>query len=129
MGESRILNDIKARKTADSEAKVAKNNYYRETYGMDELEDCDVLFFEKQYDDEGKIYPYVALRGGGFWYLTGREGKLSWFELLEEAERENLLPINIFRFTEMEPYLTEEDAEEAEERFAESNPDRYDVGY
>lgn len=77
---------------------MASNKLSRETlnrleneWGPDPLDDGTIIAFQKQFDEDGKIYSYAAIRGGDKYFITGREGGLYWFNLLNFIEDENVL--------------------------------------
>jgi hypothetical protein len=57
-----------------------------------EVEDGVVLVFWKQYEEEGFLYPFCAIKGRGLWFVTGLEGGLKWIDLLAFYEEDNHLP-------------------------------------
>lgn len=109
MGGSEILDRMRAERDQSRAEQSANTAYVLETYGMDECEDGDILAWQKQFWDGGKVYSYVATRGGGMWYLTGQEKKWTWVDLVLEIERDNILPIGIYKVSEVEPLFVEED--------------------
>jgi hypothetical protein len=109
MGRSEILNRMRDARDQERIARREYEEYILETYGMDSCEDGDILVWSKQFTEGGKKYDYVARRGGGSWYITGNTQHYSWVELLEEIERDNAGTINIYKVSEVEPLIIEEE--------------------
>lgn len=61
-----------------------------ERYGLDPLEDGDVLQFKKCFRKGGPTYTYMAVRAQGNYFVTGNETKFGWFELMDFYEKDNV---------------------------------------
>jgi len=106
---SEILARKREEKQAEKNARREEVDYILETYGMDECEDGDILYWTKQFVEDGPQYNYVATRARGQWYISGKAEHLSWVDLLLEIERENAGLIQIYKVCEVEEYFVEQD--------------------
>lgn len=68
-----------AARLAQREIDALIDNMPKDTY-----EDGTVLVILRQFKEEGPMYTYAAVKGGGSWFVTGRngEGAHSWAELM-----------------------------------------------
>jgi hypothetical protein len=109
VGSSDILNQKRAKRDAEREAQREYEHYVEEAYGLDSCDDGDILTWEKQFTEDGRVYSYTAMRAGGKWYMTGTDQTWTWFGLIEEIERDNIMPIQIYKVSEIEVFIAEEE--------------------
>lgn len=50
----------------------------------DVYENGCVVIFEKQFTAKGIKYTYACVKGGGFWYVTGKPSRYTWDALMDE---------------------------------------------
>lgn len=55
-----------------------------EAMPQDDYANGAVVVFEKKFAPGGIVYTYAAVKGGGFWYLSGNHTRFSWESLLDE---------------------------------------------
>lgn len=51
---------------------------------LDDYPNQAIVVFEKKFSDNGITYTYVALKAGGYWYLTGDGLRRSWDALMDK---------------------------------------------
>lgn len=71
--------------------KPALRKYYENTYGVDDFEEGTVILFYKKFASGPMVYKYLALKMESTWALTKNKDSLSWYQLLEIFEQDNLL--------------------------------------
>lgn len=54
-----------------------------ENLPKDEYGPAAIVVFTKQFNNAGLKYTYACVKGGGFWFVTGRPDRYSWEGLLD----------------------------------------------
>jgi hypothetical protein len=67
------------KRAADLEARLARY----ETLPKDEYDNGSVVVFEKKFTKSGITYTYAAVKGGGFWFLSGESNRRTWEGMLD----------------------------------------------
>jgi hypothetical protein len=75
---------LKALRQKKLDALKARKEAIIAAFGDDGFQDGAVVTWVKTFEQEGKKYTYVALKGGEQWYVTGKARAMTWEELLVE---------------------------------------------
>lgn len=55
-----------------------------ESIPLDNYDTGAVLVFLKRFSEKGPTYTYAAVKGGGFWYLSGSSVQYTWNSLTDK---------------------------------------------
>lgn len=74
---------------------------------QDDYPNQAIVVFEKKFSSNGITYTYVALKAGGYWYLTGDGMRRSWDSLMDKLYGDvgSAPDIKVFWVSELTPDL------------------------
>ena len=102
----------KAQQEQERNRRRANRDRIMKVYGEDDFPNGTVVRFYKMYQKDGKLYDFVANKCNFFWYVTSREDRLTWINLMEFFEEGNLLDVSFFFIATKFEQLFEEENDE-----------------